>query len=110
MAQVKQKEKVVQLFEEGGSIGTLNDIIEAIRNKQIRNFAVILQKDGSGEISTFGKEEDKPATDKDIVTQYYFFGEDHVVSLMGMVKRLSHILDLYMDGVDIFGDNENEEE
>jgi hypothetical protein len=102
----KVNEKVVQLYEEGGSIGTLQDIIEAIRNKQIRNFAVILQKDGSGEISTFGKEEGSPATAKDIVTEYYFFGEDHVVALMGTVKRLGHILDLYMDGIDIFGEDE----
>jgi hypothetical protein len=106
MAQVKVNEKIVQLYEEGGSIGVLNDIIEAIRNKQIRNFAVIVQKDGSGEVATFGEGEGEKANAKDIVTQYYFFGDDHVVAIMGMVKRLGHILDLYMDGVDIFNEEE----
>lgn len=102
----KVNEKVVQLYEEGGSIGTLQDIIQAIRDKRIRNFAVISQMHGDGEISTFGKEEGTKANAKDIVTQYYFFGEDHVVAIMGMVKRLGHILDLYMDGIDIFGDQD----
>jgi hypothetical protein len=105
MAEVK--EKVVRLYEERGSISTLEDIIRAIRDKRIRNFAVILQKNGSGEISTFGADaKGRPATENEIVTQYYFFGEDHIVAVMGMVKRLSHILDLYMDGVDIFGEDE----
>lgn len=107
MAQeVKHKEKVVQLYEEGGSIGALNDIIQAIRDKRIRNFAVIAQMDGNGEISTFGKDTVSPALPNEIVTQYYFFGEDHLVAIMGMVARLAHVLDLYMDGVDIFNSGE----
>lgn len=106
MAEVKHNEKVIQLYEEGGAIGTLNDMIGAIRDKRIRNFAVIAQMDGDGEITTFGKDAGgEPAKRNEIVTQYYFFGNDHLVAVMGMVKRLSHILDLYMDGVDIFGDD-----
>jgi len=106
MAQVKASEKVIQLYEEGGSIGVLNDLIAAIRNKRIRNFAVITQVDGNGEVATFGKGEGEPAGPKEIVTQYYFFGDDHLVTIMGLVKRLGHILDLYMDGVDIFKEQE----
>ena len=108
MAKVELKAEVIQLYEEGGSIGTLNDIIKAIKEQRIKNFAVIAQKDGGGEVSTFGRGEGSKAAAGDIVTQYYFFGDDHLVTIMGLVKRLSHILDLYMDGEDIFNGQEEE--
>jgi hypothetical protein len=86
----RKKEKVVYIADDGGAVKTLQEMIDDIRKGKLRNFIVTAQKKDQGEFQI----------------RYYFYGEDPCTTCQGLVVRMLHYINQYMDGVDIFGDGE----
>jgi hypothetical protein len=104
------KEKVIYLADDLGSITTLKDLIDDIRNNRLENFIVIAQaKAYDGTEVTSGIELDDP-TSSGKVLKYYFYGDDSNSYHVGLCHRMAYILNQYMDGEDIFGEGDFEEE
>lgn len=105
-AQKKVKEKVIYLADDLTSIMTLKDLIDDIRNDRLENFIIIAQAKVHSETEiTRGIGLDDP-TSSGKVLKYYFFGEDSNSYHVGLCNRMAYLLNQYMDGVDIFNDDE----
>lgn len=100
------KEKVVYLADDLGSIMTLKDLIEDIRNNRLENFIVIAQAKAHEETEiTGGVELDDPCSSGKVL-KYYFYGDDSNSYQIGLCHRMAYIINQYMDGVDVFNDEE----
>jgi hypothetical protein len=98
---IKPEEKVIYLYDEGGAVGTLKDVIAAVREDRVKHFAIVAQIEARGdEDITFGPGE---TGDEPNLVKHYFYG-DCLMTVQGLLKRLGHLIDLYIDGVDIFGE------
>lgn len=105
----KANEKVTYLADDLGSIMTLKDLIDDIRNDRLKNFILIAQaRSHEGTELTSGIELDSSKSSGNVL-KYYFFGDDSSSHHLGLCNRLAYLINQYMDGVDIFGDDEFDE-
>ena len=106
----KIKEKVTYLADDLTSIMTLKDLIDDIRNNRLRNFVVIAQADVHEETEiTRGIPLDDPLSSGKVI-KYYFYGEDNNSYHVGLCNRMAYLINKYMDGIDIFGGEDEGEE
>lgn len=102
------KEKVVYLADDLTSIMTLKDLIDDIRNNRLENFIVIAQARVHGETEiTRGVELDDPLSSGKVL-KYYFYGDDSNTYHVGLCHRMAYLINRYMEGEDIFGEEEEE--
>lgn len=100
----KANEKVTYLADDLGSIMTLKDLIDDIRNDRLKNFILIAQaRSHEGTELTRGIELNSPNSSGKVL-KYYFYGDDSSTHHLGLCNRLAYLINQYMDGVDIFGD------
>jgi hypothetical protein len=92
---------------DGGAEGALSDILKAVRENRIKHFAVIAQVvgDGTEDVNDSHIPDQDPNTEGTLLTRYYFYG-DNMTMLQGLLNRLVHSINLYVDGIDIFGDDD----
>jgi hypothetical protein len=88
-----EKAEVHYIADDRGAIRTLKDIIDEIREDRFRNFLVI----GQTQIG-----------EKATANMFYFYG-DSCIKLIGLNRRMEHIIQQYMDGEDVFGDFDDDE-
>lgn len=104
----KEVTKVTYLADDLTSIQTLKDLIDDIRNDRLENFVVMAQSRAHGETEVtagaFGLD-DPEASGK--VLKYYFFGESSNSYHLGLCNRMAYLINKYMDGDDIFFDEED---
>jgi len=106
----KRDEKVTYLADDLTSIMTLKELIDDIRNDRLENFIVIAQAKAHEDTElTRGIPLDDPCSSGKVI-KYYFYGEDRTSYHVGLCNRMSYLLNQYMDGVDIFGEGDFEEE
>jgi len=104
------KEKVIYLADDLTSIMTLKDLIDDIRNDRLENFIVIAQAKVHEETEvTRGIPLDDPCSSGKVL-KYYFYGNDSNTYHVGLCHRMAYLLNKYMEGIDIFGEEEFEEE
>jgi hypothetical protein len=101
-------EKIIYLpTSSDGAEGALTDILQAVREDRLTHFAIIAQVVGNGteDVSASHIPDQDPDTKGKPLTRYYFYG-DNMTLLQGMLNRLLHCVNLYTDGIDIFGEDE----
>lgn len=105
----KANEKVTYLADDLGSIMMLKDLIDDIRNNRLKNLVLMAQaKAHEGSEITRGIELDDPNSSGKVL-KYYFYGDDSSSHHLGLCNRLAYLINQYMDGVDIFGDDDGDD-
>ena len=104
------EEKIIYLADDLTSIMTLKELIDDIRNDRLENFIIIAQTKAHEETEvTRGIPLDDPCSSGKVL-KYYFFGEDSNSYHVGLCHRMAFLINKYMDGIDIFEEEELEEE
>lgn len=104
------KEKVIWLADDLTSIMTLKDLIDDLRNDRLKNFIVIAQSKAHGETEVTRGIPLEDASSSGKVLKYYFFGDDSNSYHVGLCHRMAYLINRYMEGENIFGEEEDFEE
>ena len=106
----RPNEKLIYLADDNGSILTLKELIDDIRNDRLKNFVIVAQSAIHKDTVITRGPEAVDGERPDNVIKYYFFGQDQSSYHLGLCLRMAHLINQYMDGVDIFNEFEVEGE
>lgn len=104
------KEKVIYLADDLTSIMTLKDLIDDLRNDRLENFIIIAQASAHEETELTRGIPLDDACSSGKVLKYYFFGNDSNSYHIGLCHRMAYLINRYMEGENIFGEEEDFEE
>jgi len=75
--------EIIKIVEHGQAHATLSEILQLLEDGKLRNFCVAYEYDNP--------------EDKEVLVATFFAGDDRVVTLLGLLSRLMHNMQTYLD-------------
>lgn len=75
--------EVIKIVEYGQAHATLSEVLQLLEDGKLRNFCIAYEFDNP--------------ENKEVLVATFFAGDDRVVTLLGLISRLMHNMQMYLD-------------